>query len=98
MLFLKRGKTYHKVPHADIVYMMADGNYLELHTADHRFVVRKSIQKQLDQMNDKSFIQVHRAYAVNLAQLKEMRSTELVIGESPIPLSKSPKAAPIRPF
>lgn len=92
ILFLKKGSTYHKVPHSEIIYMMADGNYLELFTDLGRFVVRNSIQKQLDSMKNPSFMQVHRGYAINLNRLSELTATEVILEGTQIPLSRSYKA------
>lgn len=64
-----RGKV-HVVPVADIQMITASGPYAELHTADHKFVIRETMQALEDGLDPDVFIRVHRSAIVRLALIE----------------------------
>jgi two-component system, LytTR family, response regulator len=60
-----RGKV-RVVPVADVQFITASGPYAELHTADHRFVIRETMQALEDGLDPSVFVRVHRSAIVRL--------------------------------
>ena len=57
----------------DISWIEADGDYVVLHAAGKRFMVRESLQRLASQLDPAEFVRVHRSAIVRISQLSEMR-------------------------
>jgi two-component system LytT family response regulator len=51
---------------AQIDYITADGPYVDLHVANHRFVIRESLQNLSDKLDPTMFLRIHRSTIVRL--------------------------------
>jgi len=51
---------------AQIDYITADGPYVDLHVADHRYVIRESLQNLSDKLDPTKFLRIHRSTIVRL--------------------------------
>jgi two-component system LytT family response regulator len=60
-----RGKV-RVVPVSDVQFITASGAYAELHTADHRYVIRETMQSLEDKLDPSQFFRVHRSAIVRL--------------------------------
>lgn len=60
----------------DVIYLKAEGNFTEIHTADGRtFLHQLPIGKLMEDPPNRH-IRVHRSYAVNRTGIKALRSAE----------------------
>lgn len=87
-LFLKEKFRYTKLPIADILWIKAEGNYLEIHLADKKELIRASLSAFLEKINRKNFFRTHKSYAVNLYYLTKFEPTIVTILNTEIPISK----------
>lgn len=89
-IFVRAGKDIKKLKISDIVYVSVDGKYIELHTADRRFLVRSSMSLILEKL-PKSFEKIHKAYAVNLEFLDtiNVEDSTVKVGSETLPLSRT---------
>jgi DNA-binding LytR/AlgR family response regulator len=88
-LFLKEKFKYTKVQISEIKWIKADGNYLELHLADRREIIRTSLTAFLLRLDRQEFFRTHKSYAVNLDHLTKFEPTSVTISATEIPLSKT---------
>jgi DNA-binding LytR/AlgR family response regulator len=88
-LFIKEKYSYTKVNLADIRWIKAEGNYLELHLADKKELIRSTLSSFLDKLNRENFFRTHKSYAVNLKHLNRLEPTKIFIGNTEIPVTKS---------
>lgn len=72
-----------------ILYIQADGIYLNIVTADRKYLVRTTITAALTDLPSEDFIQVHRSYIVNLKPITSYKRNLIFINEIQIPLSRS---------
>jgi len=73
-LMVKSSGKETPVAAVDVVYLKAEGNFTEIHTADGRTLLHQlPIGKLMDDPPD-GHIRVHRSYAVNTAKIKSLRS------------------------
>lgn len=91
-IFVRMGKDIKKLKISDILYVVVDGKYIELHTSERRFFVRSTLTALLERLPS-SFIKTHKAYAVNLEYLDtiNMEDSTVKIGNETLPLSRSLK-------
>jgi len=60
------------VPLAELAYVRAAANYVQLHLADRTYEVREKISTMESLLPADRFLRVHRSYLVNLAAVEEL--------------------------
>jgi two-component system LytT family response regulator len=68
--------------------LRAEGNYVEVHTRDRRFVLRNSLRETITQLGEERFIQVNRHTAVNIGHLERVDCDSLELDGQCITLSR----------
>lgn len=87
-LFIKDKYRYTKLPLKDILWIKADGNYLELHTVKKREVIRATLSNFIIKLHSPNFFRTHKSYAINLDYLTSFEPTLVTINEIEIPITK----------
>lgn len=92
-LMVKVGPTIQKIDTAEIVYLSAVGNYVQLHFSNRRPILSAAtmgdMQKQLA-----PFIRVHKSYLINVDFLEKIEGNRLWLkGAVKIPIGGSYKQA-----
>lgn len=88
-IFVKDNQTYTKVAIKDIQYIQAYKNYLELHFADNRQIIRSTLTDFQKALPATHFVQTHRSYIVNTNFIDKITTDFLTIGTEEIPVSRS---------
>jgi len=57
----------------EIDWIEAEGNYVNVHTAQKSYLLRESISSLEAQLDPKQFIRIHRSTIVNLRRIKELQ-------------------------
>jgi len=70
-----RGKM-RVVPVAQIDYVTASGQYVELHVGTHRYIIRESMQHLEERLDPEIFVRVHRSAIVRLALVDTLLRSE----------------------
>ena len=86
-IFIKEGNKYQKIEMKEILWIKADGNYLELHTQNRVQLIRSTLASFTNSLNN-SFIRIHKSYVVNVAYITNVDGNRVIIAEEKIPLSK----------
>lgn len=97
-IFVKDNLNYKKIAIADIRYIQAFKNYIELHLHDQRVVIRSSLQRFMSVLPQKFFVQVHRSFVVNIRFVDEITPIGVSVDKHTIPLSKGPKDDFVKKF
>lgn len=87
-LFIKEKFKYTKLPIADMHWIKAEGNYLEIYLANRKELIRASLTAFLARLDRPNFFRTHKSYAVNLDYLTKFEPTTVTILETEIPISK----------
>ena len=87
VLFIKDGAKYKKVEMKDILWIKADGNYLEVHTQNQVQLIRATLSNFTDNLNG-SFIRTHKSYIVNVDCITKVEGNRVTICNEKIPISK----------
>jgi two-component system response regulator LytT len=84
-LFIKDQKHYKRVLFKDIVYVVSDHVYLDVHTVNKKkYVVRGSLSDYQQILGEK-FFRSHRSYLINLDYLDEIDHKEVIVAGSTLP-------------
>lgn len=87
-LFLKDNNNFFRVNATDILYVEAFRNYLEIHVAAEKRVVRSTLKGLEEKLPEGMFFQPHRSFLVNTAKVTAYRDGELHLGAARVPVSK----------
>ncbi len=76
---------------SDIRYVEVLDHYLTYHTKDQTYQVRGSFREHLPVLKEHHFSRCHKSYMVNLAYVKNIRSSGVVLEDLIIPLGRTYK-------
>ncbi len=86
---VKNGNEIERVLVQDILYIKAEGNYVELVLTNKKMVIRNTLEMFLQELNCDALIRVHRSYAVNKLNIKKHSSSEVELENAVLPISRS---------
>jgi two-component system, LytTR family, response regulator LytT len=85
---IKEGHFLVKILHKDIILVKSENIYLEIKTIQRSYLIRNSLDKFLEQLNDNDFIKIHRSYVVNTKRIKAINRVQLIVESDKIPISR----------
>jgi len=89
-IFLKEGRNHIKVKLHDVVYLEALKDYTLVVTAQKKYCVLSGIGKLLEEEHFKSFIRIHKGFAVQKQYVEEFDANRVVLHNKMIvPIGKS---------
>lgn len=87
-IFLKNGRELLRVLVQDILFLQADGNYVEFHLKTRRIVMRCPMAEALGAMPGAFLVPVNRSQAVNILLIETIYNDEVLMGDKGFTLSK----------
>ncbi len=87
-LYVKERNVLVKVLFKDVSYLKSDGNYVEIHIATRKYVLRAKLTDMLSKLPTDKFVQAHQRYIINIQKLNAVGNSFVIIGEDKIPVSK----------
>ncbi|MCE3008028.1 MAG: LytTR family DNA-binding domain-containing protein [Bacteroidetes bacterium] len=91
-LFVKHNGRHVKIRTADIKWVEAIGDYVEIHTVGQKqYVIHATMKVMEKKLGRPDFIRVHRSYIVRIDQIEEIEDGTIVIVGKFIPIGKSYK-------
>ena len=60
------------VPTSELVFVGASGNYVELHSQDHDYLLREPLSRIADELDPADFVRVHRSFIVRISAVREL--------------------------
>lgn len=89
--FIKCEHKFEKVHYADLLYVEGMQNYCILHTVKKKLVTYITLTAMLDKLPADQFMKVHKSFIVSLSKINALDGNEVIIGSTPIPVSRSLK-------
>lgn len=90
-IFLKgNADSTDKIKLDEILFLETDGNYCYIHIKNKKYILKKSLNKILQDDLDENFIRIHHRYAVNKNHIQVVKPHSLEIsGKIDFPIGKS---------
>lgn len=89
-LFVKEHNMSYTRLHLDaLLWIRSEGNYLELHTANKRFLIRSSLRDFLTRYAHIPLVRTHKSHAVRLPAIEHIHHSTVTVAGSEIPLSRN---------
>ena len=88
VLEIKDGHFNVKLKHIDILWIKSENIYIEIKTLDKTYLIRNSLEKFLEKIDDENFIRIHRSYVVNIHHIKAVNRLHIIIQNQKLPISR----------
>lgn len=76
-IFLRVDRVYQAVPANEIVYIEAEGDYLNFYLKDDKKVLLRCTMKKIEsRLPAQHFLRIHRSYLVNTLRIRSFDTTE----------------------
>lgn len=72
----------------EIRWLKSDNIYVEVKTIKKNYLVRNSLERFMEELNDESFVRTHRSFAVNIKHVNAVNGQYLLVDTEKIPLSR----------
>ncbi|HSC38999.1 MAG TPA: response regulator, partial [Chitinophagaceae bacterium] len=90
-IFVKSNYAFVKIRLADILYMEAENNYVQLVTAEKKLLLRLPLSQLLEKVRYKPLVRIHRSFAVNMEAMQSFTDQEIMVNKIPLPIGRSYK-------
>jgi two-component system, LytTR family, response regulator LytT len=95
---IKDGQNNIKINHDAILWIKSENIYLEIKTKSKTYILRNSLDRFLEKINDPNFIKIHRSYIINIKNISSINKQFVFINEQKIPISRGHYEKLIRKF
>ena len=75
-LIIKSSSSVRIIEISQIRWIAANGNYVDIHHADGRHLLRTSLKSLLSRLPQDEFVQLHRGYVVRVRLIREVKASE----------------------
>jgi two-component system, LytTR family, response regulator LytT len=95
---IKDGHFNVKIKHIDILWIKSENIYIEIKTTTKTYLIRSSLEKFLEKIDDENFIRIHRSYVVNLYHIKAVNRVHIIVQNEKLPISRMHHEALVERF
>ena len=79
----------HRIIQSDILYIESVGHFLEIHTVDKKYTIRKNIGDMERELEKNILMKCHRSYIVGLKYIRKIGKTDILLDNNQlIPVSR----------
>ncbi|MFN5985128.1 MAG: LytR/AlgR family response regulator transcription factor [Fluviicola sp.] len=89
LIEFKNGYDTERIHLSELLYIKAEGNYVEIFLVNRKVVVRNTLEAILQEINNELIVRIHRSFAVNVQKVKKRSTIEIDLGEIQLPISRS---------
>lgn len=87
--FIKCDNKYERICFDDILYIQAMQNYVTIYTHKGKYITLLCLKNVEQNLNNQSFIRVHKSYIVSIPKIEAFENNEIVIQSFRIPISRN---------
>ena len=92
-LFVKDEYMFVKVKYDDILFVKANGNYLEIHTETKKHLIKGTMSTFAESLPAEQFFQTHRSYILNITCVEAFGGNYVKINDTDIPITAQKRDA-----
>ena len=86
---INEGSQSYMIPEDSIIFINAEHVYINIHTKDKVYILRRSLSEIILELTDSKFIQCHRSYVINKEKVTGYDAGFIFIQNEKIPISRS---------
>lgn len=88
-IYLKKSSRLIRVDARDIIYVEAQGDYVNIYTPKERFTILSTMKSVENRLPKIDFARIHNSYIIRLDKIVEIEDETISLGEKSLPLSRS---------
>lgn len=88
-LLLKENYHFIKIPLSKILWFESDKNYVQVITAEKKYLLRCSLKKLMEHLPQHLFAKSHKCYIINLSFVEAFNADHAVIKGQKVPISRT---------
>ena len=88
-IFVKHQYAFVKIRLTDILYVEAENNYVQMVTAERKYLLRLSFTQLLEKIDYKLLARIHRSFAVNIDAIQSFTEQEVAVGKVSLPIGRT---------
>jgi len=78
-IFVKQDQSVFKVKFADILYIEAMGNYLQVITNTQKIIARETLSEMEKSLKNENLIRIHKSFIVNISKIGKIVNNQISI-------------------
>lgn len=90
-LFIKSNGMLHKLNYHDITFVGAAVDYIEVHTAEKKYLVHSSMNKTEEKLPKEKFFRIHRSTIINVDHIQRIDKDFVEINDSVLKIAPGKK-------
>jgi two-component system, LytTR family, response regulator LytT len=89
--FVKSGSSFHKIEWSNVLYIESDNKYAMVYEQNTKapYALRITLENLAQQLAPFKFVRIHKSCLVNLAQVKTINSSDLVVGDKQLAIGEA---------
>lgn len=87
--FLKTEFRLQRVDFKDIMFIMGQKEYLQVHTQNERIMTLMNFKEMESILPEEEFVRVHKSYIVSISKIENIEKHRIYIGKEIIPIGES---------
>jgi two-component system, LytTR family, response regulator LytT len=91
LIRIKEGLKNYKIDVSEILWIKSDNVYLDIKTNEKQYLIRNSLSKFLQEIDDPRLKRVHRSYAININKIESVAGQSVIIANTEIPIIRTVK-------
>lgn len=92
-IYVRCNNCLEKIALADILYVEAMLNYVQIVTAKQKYIVYSSLKAVNESLPDNAFLKIHKSYIVALAHITTVSASQVKIAGHLLPISRRSQQA-----
>lgn len=85
-IYINQNKENIKLYINQILYVKSSGNFVEVFYNNNKYLVLSNLTRFLKQLNNPSFLRVHKTFAVNVNNINKYTKDHIIINKQVIPI------------
>jgi DNA-binding LytR/AlgR family response regulator len=86
-ILVKADKKLYALPFEEILYIEGQGDYIRIHTSQHKLMVHETIKNFLESLPARDFMRIHKSYVVQLKHIEFIEGNQVTIAQQSLSVS-----------
>ncbi len=91
-LYVNINRKLIKIDISSIYIVEAKGDYIQIKTDEHNYMVHSTLRKIEDKLPISTFLKVHRSYIINANKIIDIQDNSVLIKKDVVPVSRSKRS------
>lgn len=86
-ILVKADKKLFALSFSEIRIIEGQGDYIRIHTLDHKLMVHDTIRNFLESLPEEDFMRIHKSWVINLKHIEFIEGNQVKIADQSLPVS-----------